>query len=132
MHSSVSVNHRIVSWRPESRREAWSPGSKRQMILMRRWKPASLELRQKKMSGGITSPSSCSRLAYLRRAGDEVALVVVRFGLRGGEIELPHSTGAWRVVLSSHDLAAPRVGSRVAMRPIEAIIVQRVPHTIHG
>ena len=28
-------------------------------------------------------------LAYLRRAGDETALVVVRFGLRGGEIELP-------------------------------------------
>ena len=63
-------------------------------------------------------------LAYLRRAGDEVALVVVRFGLRGGEIELPPAAGPWRVVLSSHDQAKPTVGSRVAVRPIEAIVLQ--------
>ena len=63
-------------------------------------------------------------LAYLRRAGDEVALVVVRFGLRGGEIELPPAAGRWRVLLSSHDLATPTVGSRLAVRPIEAIVLQ--------
>ena len=71
-------------------------------------------------------------LAYLRRAGDEVALVVVRFGLRGGEIELPAAADPWRVVLSSHDLATPTVGSRVAVRPLEAIILRPDSHTIHG
>ena len=71
-------------------------------------------------------------LAYLRRAGDDAALVVVRFGLRGGEIELPPSTGPWRVVLSSCDLATPTVGSRVALRPIEAIVLRPDAHTIHG
>ncbi|MGH2464523.1 MAG: alpha-amylase family glycosyl hydrolase [Candidatus Limnocylindrales bacterium] len=63
-------------------------------------------------------------LAYLRRAGDEVALVVVRFGLESGEIELPPASGPWRVVLSSHDLARPTVGARVALRPLEAMILQ--------
>ena len=71
-------------------------------------------------------------LAYLRRAGDEVALVVVRFGLRGGEVELPASAGPWRVVLSSHDLATPTVGSRVAVRPLEAIVLRPDSHTIRG
>jgi alpha-glucosidase len=57
------------------------------------------------------------------RAGDEAALVVVRFGLRGGEIELPTAAVPWRVVLE------PRPGhahesARVAVRPIEAIILQ--------
>jgi alpha-glucosidase len=63
-------------------------------------------------------------LAYLRRAGDEAALVVVRFGLRGGEIELPPAAGPWRVVLSSLDLATPKVGSRVEVRPLEAIVLE--------
>ncbi len=63
-------------------------------------------------------------LAYLRRAGDEVALVVVRFGLRGGEIELPPAAGPWRVVLSSHDPATPTVGSRLAVRPLEALVLR--------
>jgi alpha-glucosidase len=62
-------------------------------------------------------------LAYLRRSGDEVALVMVRFGLRGGEIELPSAAGPWRVALSSHDLATPTVGSRVPLRPLEAIVL---------
>ena len=70
-------------------------------------------------------------LAYLRQAGDEVALVVVRFGLRGGDVELPPSAGPWRVVLSSHDLATPTVGSRLAVRPLEAIILLPDAHTIH-
>ena len=63
-------------------------------------------------------------LAYLRRAGDDVALVVVRFGLQGGEIELPSPPGPWRVVLSSHDQATP--DGRVAPRrcgPLEAIVL---------
>ena len=63
-------------------------------------------------------------LAYLRRAGDEAALVVVRFGLRGGEIELPPAAGPWRVVLSSLDLATPKVGSRVEVRPLETIVLE--------
>jgi glycosidase len=63
-------------------------------------------------------------LAYLRRAGDEVALVVVRFGLRGGEIELPPSAAPWKVVLSSLDLGTPTVGSRLLVRPLEAIVLQ--------
>ena len=71
-------------------------------------------------------------LAYLRQAGDETSLVVVRFGLRGGEIELPPSSGPWRVVLSSHDRATPTVGSRVAVRPLEAIVLQPAAHTING
>jgi alpha-glucosidase len=65
-------------------------------------------------------------LAYLRRAGDEVALVVVRFGLQGGEIELPPAAGPWRVMLSTHDPATPVVGFRAAVRPLEAMILQ--PH----
>ncbi len=71
-------------------------------------------------------------LAYLRRAGDEVALVVVRFGLRGGEVELASAAGPWRVVLSSHDLATPTVTSRLALRPLEAIILEPAANTIHG
>ncbi len=63
-------------------------------------------------------------LAYLRRAGDEEALVVVRFGVRSGEIELPAAGGPWRVLLSSHDLATPTVGSRLTLRPIEAMILR--------
>ena len=71
-------------------------------------------------------------LAYLRRAGDEVALVVVRFGLRAGEIDLPPASGPWRAVLSSHDLAAPTVGSRLVVRPLEAIILRPDANTIDG
>jgi len=63
-------------------------------------------------------------LAYLRRAGDQVALVVVRFGLRGGEIELPHAGGPWRVVLSSIEPVTLTVGSRIDLRPLEAIILE--------
>jgi alpha-glucosidase len=63
-------------------------------------------------------------LAYLRRAGDEVALVMVRFGLREGEIELPPATGPWKVVLSSRDLATPAVGPRFTVGPLEAVILQ--------
>jgi alpha-glucosidase len=70
-------------------------------------------------------------LAYLRQAGDEIALVVVRFGLRGGEIELPASVDPWRVVLSSQDQATPTVGSRVTVRPLEAIVFRPDSHTIH-
>jgi alpha-glucosidase len=63
-------------------------------------------------------------LAYLRRAGEETALIAVRFGLRGGEIELPPAAGPWQVVLTSHDRAVPVVGSRLALRPLEAIVLQ--------
>ena len=71
-------------------------------------------------------------LAYLRRAGDEASLVVVRFGLRGGEVELPPSAGPWRVVLSSHDRATPTVGSRVAVRPLEAMVLQPDGQAVSG
>ena len=71
-------------------------------------------------------------LAYVRRAGDAVALVVVRFGLQGGEIELPPDAGAWRVVLSSHDAETPTVGSRVTVRPLEAMVLAPVAPTIPG
>jgi alpha-glucosidase len=67
-------------------------------------------------------------LAWLRRAGDEVALVAVRFNLRGGEIELP--LGPWRVVLSSHDPAPSTTGSRLVLRPLEAIVLGPDPRTI--
>jgi alpha-glucosidase len=63
-------------------------------------------------------------LAYLRRAGDDTALVVVRFGLRGGEVDLPAGGGPWKVALSSHEQASPTVGSRVTIRPLEAIILR--------
>jgi glycosidase len=71
-------------------------------------------------------------LAYLRRAGDETVLVVVRFGLLGGEIELPPAARPWRVAVSSHDLATPTVGSRLALRPLEAIVLEPDAPTIHG
>ena len=63
-------------------------------------------------------------LAYLRRAGDEVALVVVRFGLRAGEIELPPASGPWEIVLSSVALGTPQVGSRLLVRPVEALVLR--------
>jgi alpha-glucosidase len=63
-------------------------------------------------------------LAYLRRAGDDTALVVVRFGLRGGEVDLPAGGGPWKVALSSHEQASPTVGSRITIRPLEAIILR--------
>jgi alpha-glucosidase len=67
-------------------------------------------------------------LAYLRRAGDETALVVVRFDQREGEIELPPAAGPWRLVLSSHDLSTPIAGSRLTLRPLEAVVLA---HTMH-
>jgi hypothetical protein len=48
----------------------------------------------------------------------------VRFGLRAGEIELPPATGPWRVVLSSLDPVTPTVGSRIEVRPLEAIVLE--------
>ena len=68
-------------------------------------------------------------LAYLRRAGDEAALVVVRFDRRSGEIALPEAGGPWRVALSSHDLATPGVGPRLTLRPFEAVVLTP---TMHG
>jgi alpha-glucosidase len=68
-------------------------------------------------------------LAYLRRAGDETALVVVRFDRRGGEIALPPAPSPWRVALSSDDLATPDVGQRLALRPFEAVVLTS---TMHG
>jgi hypothetical protein len=50
----------------------------------------------------------------------------------GGEIELPAAAGPWRVLLSSHDTARPEVGSRVAVGPLEAIILELEPTTIDG
>jgi hypothetical protein len=50
--------------------------------------------------------------------------VVVRFGHRGGEVALPQAPGPWKVVHSSHDLATPTVGSRLAVRPLEAIVLR--------
>jgi glycosidase len=66
-------------------------------------------------------------LAYWRRAGDETTMVV-RFGLQGGEIELP--PGRWTVALSSDDRAASTVGPRVALGPLEAVILEDVLDTI--
>ena len=63
-------------------------------------------------------------LAYLRRTGDEVALVVVRFGLGSGEIELPQAAGPWRVVLSSIEPVTRPAGSRLVVRPLEAIVLE--------
>ncbi len=71
-------------------------------------------------------------LAYHRRAADDAALVVVRFGLDGGEIELPEATGPWKVVLSSHDLGMTTVGARVTLRPLEAMILQPAWDTVRG
>ena len=71
-------------------------------------------------------------LAYRREAGDETALVVVRFGLVAGEIELPRIDGSWSVALSSHDLETRTVGSRVTMRPLEALVLRPPATTIHG
>ncbi len=69
-------------------------------------------------------------LAYLRWAGDEAVLVVVRFGLGAGEIELPPAGVPWRVVLSSHDRATPTVGSLVQLRALEAVVLQGDPDTM--
>ncbi len=71
-------------------------------------------------------------LAYHRRAGDDAALVVVRFGLDGGEIELPEAGGPWKVVDSSHDVATSMVGTRVMLRPLEAMILQPDTDTVAG
>jgi alpha-glucosidase len=71
-------------------------------------------------------------LAYLRRSGDEVALVVVRFGLDGGEIGLPASPAPWKVVLSSQGSPSAGVGSRIALRPLEALVLQPDADTIGG
>jgi alpha-glucosidase len=71
-------------------------------------------------------------LAYLRRAGDDTMLVVVRFDQRSGEVELPPSPTPWRIVLSSHDRETPTVGSRVRLRPLEAVVLQPVADTMGG
>jgi hypothetical protein len=49
--------------------------------------------------------------------------VIVRFGLRGGDIELPPAAGSWRLVLSSHDVATRTKRSRLTVRPLEAAIL---------
>lgn len=61
-------------------------------------------------------------LAFVRRAGDAAALVVVRFGLEGGPVELPE--GAWTAVLSTHGQALPATGSRIEVGPLEAMVFQ--------
>jgi alpha-glucosidase len=61
-------------------------------------------------------------LAYVRRAGDEAALVVVRFGLAGGDVELP--AGPWVADLSSHGEALAASGSRLTLRPLEAVVLR--------
>jgi alpha-glucosidase len=91
----------------------------RQLLALRR---ASAALRTGELE--LVDVGDPDVLAYLRHTGDESVLVVVRFGLRGGEIELPPSAGPWRVVHSTHDPVAPRLGSRLAVRPLEAIVLQ--------
>ena len=67
-------------------------------------------------------------LAYVRRAGDEEALVVVRFGLVGGKVELP--AGPWTGGLSSYGSAMPVVPSGLMLRPLEAIIFNGAPTVV--
>jgi len=76
-------------------------------------------------SGGLTlvDVGDDHVLAYLRWAGDEIALVLVRFDDRSGEVDLPASHRAWTVVCSSLGAATPTAGSRLDVRPFEAIIL---------
>ncbi len=65
-------------------------------------------------------------LAYLRRAADQTALVVLGFEPRAAELILPPAPAgrSWRPVLSTHrPLDGPRRGGRLALRPLEAIIL---------
>ena len=109
-------------------REAASEGSVlahyRRLLGLRRGSPA---LRSGDLA--LVDVGDPDVLAYLRRAGDETALVVVRFDHRTGEIELPPAAAPWRVALSSHDRASPSVGSRLTLRPFEAVVLA---HTMHG
>jgi glycosidase len=90
----------------------------RRLIALRR---GSVALRSGELA--LLDVGDADVLVYLRTAGNERALVAVRFGLRGGEIDLPSVAEPWRIELSTHDPAAPPVGSRLTIRPLEAIVL---------
>ncbi len=102
----------------------------RRLIALRR---SSVALRQGDLS--LVDVGDPDVLAWVRRAGDEVVLVAVRFDLEAGEIELPASGGPWRIVLSSHDpavaagpsSAGPSAAAglwRVNLRGLEAVVLR--------
>jgi glycosidase len=64
-----------------------------------------------------------SVFAYLRRAADQAALVVLGFGRRAVTVTLPESPSGrpWRAVLSTYD-PLPPAGDRLELRPLEAVI----------
>jgi alpha-glucosidase len=64
-----------------------------------------------------------SVFAYLRRAADQAALVVLGFGRRAVTVALPESPSGrpWRAILSTHD-PLPPAGDRLELRPLEAVI----------
>jgi len=69
-------------------------------------------------------------LAYLRRSGTDVALIVVNFGRRGARTQLTTGLAAeWEPVVATHvDLPAGfRDGAVVRVRPLEAAVF--VPST---
>ncbi len=64
-------------------------------------------------------------LAYLRRTGDEVALVVLGFGRRAVTVTLPAppSGRRWNPLLSTHEpMPAPNDARRLELRPLEAVV----------
>lgn len=68
-------------------------------------------------------------LAYVRRAGEEHALVVLGFGDRAVTVALPDPPPGrrWEPVLSTHEPATPpSEGLRLELRPLEAIILVAV------
>ncbi len=64
-------------------------------------------------------------LAYLRRAGDDVALVVLAFGHRAVTVTLPAPPAEqrWKPALSTHEpVPVPNDAGLLELRPLEAIV----------
>lgn len=64
-------------------------------------------------------------LAYIRRLGDDAALVLLNFGARSTTVDLPAPAAgrAWRIALSTHDRAGTtELVGRLELAGLEAIV----------
>lgn len=93
----------------------------RRLLWFRRSRPA--------LNGGSQEPIDLGEddvLGYLRRAGDDVALVVLAFGDHERAILLPPTPSGrpWRAAISTHEpLPRPPADGLLVIRPLEGLVL---------
>jgi alpha-glucosidase len=108
-------------------REAADPGSVlsvyRRMLALRRSTPALQAGAQE-----LVATTDEDVLAFVRRAGDGAALVLLNFASRPASVDIPAEAGAaaWRVALSTGGRATGEpLGEKVALAPLEGLVATR-------